>query len=182
MFNIDIVRICILSYAFSSYALAGLVVPYALCFAGGIWVPKTIDTPAASTSPAAYVVDAGLVALFGLQHSLMARDWFKRMLTRALPSCLERSTYVLAASLALCLLCWWWMPVTATVWVLENRLLLWAAWAVFWIGCFVVYYATFSIGHLELLGLKSAVWYVRGEQPAAATFKVNGIYRSRVTR
>jgi protein-S-isoprenylcysteine O-methyltransferase Ste14 len=145
-----------LIYSIVSYvAFLGSFVYFAW-FTDGIGVPRTVDSGTASSPLVAYLVDAGLVLLFGLQHSIMARASFKRAVTRVIPAALERATFVLASSVVLVLLMWLWQPMPAVVWHVDNRSaagVLWAINAVGWVGVPLV---TFLIDHFHLVGLTQA--------------------------
>ena len=117
--------------------------------------------------PTAMAIDIGLVTLFGLQHSLMARPAFKRWWTRIVPEPLERSIYVLLASLALIVLFWFWRPIPAPVWTFDNPTIALTAWIIFAIGWSIVLVSTFLINHFELFGL-SQVWRHARRAPAQA--------------
>jgi protein-S-isoprenylcysteine O-methyltransferase Ste14 len=137
---------------------------YAIGFIGNFLVPKSIDSPADGSTTASLMVDVGLLCLFALQHSVMARPAFKRLLTRVIPVAIERSTYVLASSLALMLLFWQWRPLGGVVWDIQNptgRNLLYGAFAFGWI---LVLVATFLINHFDLFGLRQ-VWRRLRDQP-----------------
>jgi len=140
-----------------SYALFLAVFVFFALFTDGVWVPKTVDGGPPSDRWAAAAIDVGLIAVFGLQHSLMARPAFKRALGRLVPERLERSTYVLASSAALALLVWQWRALPTPLWDVESRPLaaiLWSVNALGWIGVPV---SSLLIDHLELFGLKQ-VW------------------------
>ena len=141
--------------AFAGYAFAGVTVPLLLLFAGGWWLPKTVDTgPHLSTAPSV-VIDVLLLALFGLQHSGMARPAFKAFITRWVPEALERTLYIVMASLAVWVLCLGWQPLPYRIWstdgivgtVLDGG---------FWLGFALVYAATLLLNHFYLLGLSQA--------------------------
>src|SRR5688572_18200168 len=127
---------------------------YAIAFIGGFGVPTTLDGPASGPLAAALAINAGLLALFAVQHSVMARPWFKRWWTRIVPKPIERSTYVLFSSLALILLFWQWRPIGATVWAITDPVGAGVTNGLFWTGWGIVLISTFLISHFELFGLQ----------------------------
>ena len=142
-------------YSFVSYLGFLLVFGYFAPFADGVLVPKHVDSGAASSG--ALLVDVALILGFGLTHSIMARPQFKRMLTRVIPSELERATYVLVATVMLALLIWQWRPLPTVLWNIEQPVLaalLWAANVASWAAAGV---STFLIDHFELFGLTQAL-------------------------
>jgi methanethiol S-methyltransferase len=148
------IRILTLAYGVVSYVLFFLTFLYAIGFLGNVGVPKSLDSGATDPWPTALMIDLGLLSLFAVQHSVMARQGFKRLLTRAIPAAAERSTYVLASSLALLLLFWQWRPLGGIVWDVEHevgRALLYAGFAFGWM---LVLLATFVINHFDLFGLR----------------------------
>src|SRR5258705_8051020 len=128
---------------------------YAIGFIGNLFVPKTVDRGPLGPLGAGLVVNLALLGLFAVQHSVMARRGFKRWWTQIVPPAVERSTYVLAATLALALLLWQWRPIAQPViWTVENPVAVQALWAVFWLGWAILLLATFLINHFELFRLR----------------------------
>ena len=125
---------------------------YAIGFVEQLGVRKTIDSGEAGDIPTAVLVDAGLLGIFAVQHSVMARQGFKRLWTKIIPEEAERSTYVLAASLALALLLWQWRPIPQSVWSVGGVAGL-SLTAVSWFGWAMVLVSTFLISHFHLFGV-----------------------------
>lgn len=144
-------------YGVVCYAIFFLAFLYLIGFIAGVYVPKGIDDGVVTTTMQAVIVDLALVAAFGLQHSIMARSGFKRWLTRVVPESMERSTFVLAASLVLVLLYWQWQPLPQVVWSVSNPTGIQILWAVYLLGFGMVLAASFVIDHFDLFGLRQ-VW------------------------
>jgi methanethiol S-methyltransferase len=171
-------RLLPLLLAFVGYAFAGVTVPMMLLFAGGWWLPKTVDAgPHLSTGPSV-VIDLLLVALFGLQHSGMARPSFKAFITRWVPEALERTVYIVMASLAVWVLCLCWQPLPQRIWS-STGILGAVLDAGFWLGLALVYAATLLLNHFHLLGISQAYRaYVRRVPDAISDrLQVQGPYR-----
>jgi protein-S-isoprenylcysteine O-methyltransferase Ste14 len=150
---------------------------YAIGFASGLIVPKTIDTGPVVPLAEALVVNMLLLSLFAVQHSVMARKPFKRWWTQYVPKSIERSTYVLLSSLALMLLFWQWRPLTAPVWAVSDPVGAAALTALSWSGWVLVFVSTFLISHFHLFGLSQGfAKLLRIKQPEAE-FATPGLYR-----
>ena len=141
---------------------------YAVGFVGNIGVPRMLDGPATGTPVESLLIDLALLALFAVQHSVMARKGFKAWWTQIVSPAVERSTYVLAASLVLGGLCWHWQPIEGVVWSVQDPWAVTAIQAVFWLGWGVLLLATFLINHFELFGLRQVYAQLTGRGIPAA--------------
>jgi protein-S-isoprenylcysteine O-methyltransferase Ste14 len=166
-----------LTYALICYAVFLLAFLYAVGFLGHVVVPKTVDDGLIVDPGLAVAVNVSLLTLFALQHSVMARPRFKVWWTRIVPQPIERSTYVLLASLALLLLFWQWRPLPAIVWSVSEPVAAGLLMGLFWIGWLVVLASTFMISHLDLFGLKQAIQGWRSTKPGEAAFTTPLLYR-----
>jgi protein-S-isoprenylcysteine O-methyltransferase Ste14 len=171
-------RILSFTYGLASYLLFLAVFLYAIGFVGDIAVPRSIDAggPDAAFWPA-LGINLGLLGLFALQHSGMARPAFKRWWTKIIPEPIERSTYVLVASAVLALLFWQWRPMPEVVWHVEAAWGRWTLWSLFGLGWLLVLTATYMISHGHLFGLKQVYEHWRGDERSAPAFQVRGYYR-----
>lgn len=164
-------------YGFFSYVIFLATFLYAIGFVGNLAVPKAIDSGAQAPMAEALTVNLLLLGLFAIQHSVMARPAFKRWWTRLVPPAVERSTYVLLASLTLALLFWQWRPLPMPLWTVENRVGVLALHAVFWLGWGVLLVSTFLINHFELFGLRQVVARLRNRALPEPTFDTPLFYR-----
>jgi protein-S-isoprenylcysteine O-methyltransferase Ste14 len=152
-------RILHFAYGCAAYVLFLGTFLYAIAFVGGFGVPNPLDGPATTPFALALAIDAALLGVFAVQHSVMARPWFKRWWTQIVPWSLERSTYVLFASLALDLLFWQWRPLGGVVWSIDNELARGVIWALFAFGWLQVLVMTFYIDHFDLFGQYTRVQF-----------------------
>lgn len=173
MFN----RIIAFLYGVACYLAFLAAFLYAIGFIGNFLVPKSIDSGMQMSFMNALAINAGLLGLFAVQHSVMARQWFKRAWSRIVPTSVERSTYVLFSSLALLLLFWKWQPMGGVIWNVENtygRLALQALYASGWLTVLI---ATFLINHFDLFGLRQVWLYLSGRPYTPLKFRTPGLYR-----
>jgi len=170
-------RILFFAYGSLSYVIFLGTFLYALCFIGNFGVTRTLDGAASGPLGVSLAIDAGLLALFAVQHSVMARKWFKDWWTRIVPKQVERSTYVLFSSLALILLFWQWRPLGGTVWAIDDpvgRLVLRGLFAFGWV---LVLVSTFLINHFDLFGLRQVWLNLLGRPYNTLRFATPGPYR-----
>jgi len=170
-------RILAFLYGVACYLIFFVTFLYAIGFVGNVFVPKSIDSGVSIPIVQALIIDAVLLSLFAVQHSVMARQWFKRAWTKVVPEPVERSTYVLLASLMLILLFWQWRPVKTVVWNVQNptgQLLL---QALFWIGWGGVLFSTYLVDHFALFGLKQVYRYLRTVPDEPLPFKTPALYK-----
>jgi protein-S-isoprenylcysteine O-methyltransferase Ste14 len=157
-------RTLVLLYGVAAYAVFFATFLYAFGFVGNVLVPKSIDSTPSTSFVTALLVNAALLGAFALQHSIMARQSFKRLLTRMIPEPAERPTYVLFSSLALILMFWQWQPLGGTVWEIDNPAGQAAMYAGFALGWLIVLVSTFMINHFDLFGLRQ-VWLYFNHKP-----------------
>jgi methanethiol S-methyltransferase len=170
-------RFLFFAYGAASYLIFLATFVYAIAFVGGFVVPRTLDGGPQASIATALVVDCALLTLFAVQHSVMARRWFKDWWTQLMPWAIERSTYVLCASLALLLLFWQWRPIGFQIWSVENatfRLVLWTLFATGWATVLTV---TFLINHFDLFGLRQVWLPLIGRPYARIPFRTPLPYR-----
>jgi protein-S-isoprenylcysteine O-methyltransferase Ste14 len=165
-----------LLYGVVAYAVFFVTFLYAVGFVEGLLVPKTIDTGADAPLSEALVVDLLLLSLFAVQHSVMARKQFKRWWTQFVPAAVERSTYVLAASLALALLLWQWRALRDVVWEVADPQLAAAITGLSFLGFVLVLTSTFLINHFELFGLHQVVNNLAGRDMPEQKFRTPFLY------
>lgn len=170
-------RIAFFIFGSISYLIFLATFLYAIGFIGGFGVPTTLDGAPSGPLGIALAIDVGLLGLFAVQHSMMARKWFKDWCTRIVPKPLERSTYVLFSSLALILLFWQWRPLGGVVWSIEDPSARFVLRGLFAFGWGLVLVSTFLINHFDLFGMRQVWLYLRGRPYTALRFGTPGPYR-----
>jgi protein-S-isoprenylcysteine O-methyltransferase Ste14 len=171
-------RAAALVFAIACYAIFFATFLYLIVFVGDFtFAAKTVDAGPHAPTVVAAIVDLILISLFGLQHSAMARPAFKRWWTRFVPPQMERSVYVLSASIMLIILFVGWRPIDAIVWNVTSPAFSSILWLLFWAGWLTVLISTFLINHFELFGLQQAWFHVRGRQEQAPQMREPSLYR-----
>lgn len=160
------------AYAVLAYVLFLATLLYVVGWLAGV-VPQGVDEGPSAAAWVAVLVDVALLSTFAVQHSVMARPWFKRAWTRVVPGAAERATYVLLSSAAVLLLVWQWRPLGGQVWHVGGEPWRALVWVLYGAGWLVVVASTFMIGHVDLFGLKQAVRGSRYEEPG---FHTPGFY------
>jgi protein-S-isoprenylcysteine O-methyltransferase Ste14 len=165
-----------LVYAAAAYLFFLAVLGYSVGFFAGFGVPKGIDQGPRGGVPVAVAVDLTLLLLFAVQHTVMARPWFKRRWTRVVPEAAERASFVLAASLVLALQYWLWRPIGGTIWKVLGPGAD-ALWAVYAAGWSLALSSTFLISHFDLFGVRQVWLHARGIEYSPPPFTERGLYR-----
>jgi protein-S-isoprenylcysteine O-methyltransferase Ste14 len=164
-------------YGIVAYGVTLVALLYLIGFTGNLIVPKSIDSGTAGPLLQSAIVDTMLIALFAIQHSVMARPGFKRWWTRMVSAPVERSTYVLFASFALLILYWQWQPIPAPVWTVRNSAAAAVLDGIFWLGWVVLVASTFLLSHFELFGLSQVFARLFGKEPSETKFRTPLFYR-----
>ena len=166
-----------LLYGGVSYTVFLATFLYAIAFVAGVGVPRHIDNGPNASLLTALIIDLGLLTLFAVQHSGMARPAFKRWWTRFVPQPIERSTFVLVSSAVLLMLFWQWRPLPQMVWQVDNGLSRGALWSLSMLGWLLVLTSSFTINHFELFGLRQVWLHARRRTPEEEPFVLRAMYR-----
>ena len=170
-------RSLVLVYGVLSYVVFFGVFVYFIAFVTDLFVPRSINRGPGVHPLLAALMNLGLIALFAVQHTLMARSGFKRWLRRFIPDAAERSTFVLASSLVLGGLCYYWRPLPEIVWQVDSALTAGLIWTVCAAGWLLVFAASYTIDHYDLFGLRQVWLYFRRHEYSHPQFVIRGAYR-----
>jgi protein-S-isoprenylcysteine O-methyltransferase Ste14 len=170
-------RVGFFLYGIVAYLAFFVTILYMIGFLGDFLVPKTVDSGEIGPVSLAIGINVLLVALFALQHTIMARPAFKKTWTEVVPKPIERSTFVLVASAILALIFWQWRPIPATIWHFEALPVRAVFYAVFFIGWAVVFYSSFLIDHFDLFGLRQVGSYLVGREYTHPPLKTRSLYK-----
>jgi len=172
-----IIRTLVLSYGLFAFILFNVVAIYLIGFIGNFWVPKTVNSGEPIALIWALVINILLIALFGIQHSVMARPGFKQWWSKIVPTPIERSTYVLLSSVLLALLCWLWQPIPVVIWQVDNVIGYWLLYGLFAFGWLFLNYAGSLIDIFDLFGVRQVYLYWRGMPYTPVPFKEISVYK-----
>jgi protein-S-isoprenylcysteine O-methyltransferase Ste14 len=170
-------RLVAFFYGLTAYAVFFVTFLYAIGFVSGLVVPTTVDTGIVAALPEAIIVNMLLMSVFAIQHSVMARKQFKQWWTQYVPKSVERSTYVLLASLALVLLFWQWRAMPTVIWQIDDPQLAMAVMGLSFAGWLIVLTSTFLINHFELFGLHQVANNLAGRPMPAQRFRTPLFYK-----
>jgi protein-S-isoprenylcysteine O-methyltransferase Ste14 len=171
-------KLIVFSYGVICYLIgAGAYFIGLVGFSGNFLGYYSVDSGPETSLIPALLINIGLIVLFGLPHSLMARSSFKQWWTKIIPPAAERSTYMLQSGLLALLLIWQWRPITQIVWHVENPLGSTLIWGLFWLGWLIAAIATWLINHFELTGLQQVYAYVQGKEPTPPNFRTPFLYK-----
>ena len=170
-------RIAVFLYGVFCYVVSLATFLFAAAFIGNFAVTKSLDSGVQSSFLRALAINAALVALFGLQHSVMARPWFKAAWTRVVPKAAERSTYLLFSCAALLLLLWKWQPMGGVIWNAESATSRIALYSLYATGWATVLFSTFLLNHFDLFGLRQIWFNLIGRAPTPLAFRTPVLYR-----
>jgi len=169
-------RIAFFIYGVVGHLLFLGIYAWLALFLGGLILPKTIDAPVKDTFWTALAIDTGLMAVFALQHSVMARPSFKAVWTRIVPRPIERSTYVYASCAVTALLMWQWRPIDLVMWDIHNPVGRWLMWGLFAAGLLMVPAVSLLISHFDLFGTRQVWLHLQGKEYTSLPFRTPSIY------
>jgi protein-S-isoprenylcysteine O-methyltransferase Ste14 len=170
-------RVMIFTYGAIAYVVFFVTILYAIGFVGNFIVPKSIDTGQPGPAMIALLVNSALLGVFAIQHTIMARKPFKRWLTQLMPASAERSTFVLVASILLLVAFYFWIPMPDIVWQVDNEAGRMFLTGTYFLGWFLVFFATFLINHFDLFGLRQVYLELRKQPYRPLVFRTASLYK-----
>ena len=170
-------KLIVITYGLLAYAVFLGAFLYAIGFVGNFLVPKSIDTGTEANLTMSLIINALLLGVFAVQHSVMARPGFKTWWVKIVGTASERSTYVLVSSMALILLYWQWQPLQTVIWSVESEMLAYTLWGLFGFGWLIVFLSTWMINHFELFGLKQIYENLKDIDSQPPAFQAKFFYK-----
>jgi protein-S-isoprenylcysteine O-methyltransferase Ste14 len=170
-------RVLVFTYGLVAYVICLGTFVYAFGFIGNYGVPKAMDSGRENSLAQALLIDALLLGVFAVQHSVMARPWFKEWWTRFVPKIAERSTYVLVSCVLMFVLFWQWQPIGGTIWDVQNSIGRGLLFGLYVVGWIVLLTATFLINHFDLFGLRQVFLFLRGKDVKPLKFATPALYK-----
>ena len=170
-------RSLVLAYGVLSYAIFSVVFVYFIAFVVDLFVPRSVDRGPEAPPLLAALTNLGLLTLFALQHTLMARSGFKQWLTRFIPAAAERSTFVLVSSLILAAMCYYWRPLPEIVWQVDSALLAGLLWTICAAGWLLVFASSYMIDHYDLFGLRQVWLHFQRREYTHPRFVTRWVYK-----
>lgn len=167
----------VLAYGVAAYSIFFVVFNYCILFIGNILVTPSLDSPGQGNLMEALLINASLLAVFALQHSIMARPSFKRAVASFIPPHIERSTYVLASTILLAGIMYFWQPMGGVIWQLTDPTAIAIVYGLFAIGWAILFLASFQLNHFDLFGLRQVWLYFRGKPYTQLPFSKPWLYR-----
>jgi len=170
-------KLFVLLYGIFAYTMFFGIFLYSIAFTGNIWIARSLDSPQQVSMAAAILIDLLLLTVFAVQHSVMARPFFKKWLTKYIPEPAERSTYVLMSNLAMILLLAFWQPIGPVIWQIENVTMSIVIYGLFFLGWAILFTSTCLINHFDLFGLRQVWLYFIGKPYTQLRFRTPGFYK-----
>jgi len=170
-------RVLVFLYGTVAYVYFLAVFLYAVGFVGDVFVPRTVNSGETGPMGTAILINALVLGLFAIQHSVMARPAFKKAITKIIPRAAERSTFVMATNLIFTLTFWLWRPINGVVWNVESTIGATLLQVGFWAGWGLVLVSTFLIDHFELFGLKQVIRYLQKKDMTPPPFQEHSLYK-----
>ena len=170
-------RVFVFIYGVFAYILFLFLCLYLICFIDNVFVPKTIDSGSRTSFSTSLIINIILIGIWGLQHSLMARQWFKDWWTKIIKPPVERSTYTIIAILLFFLLFYQWRPIPTIIWEVDNPVGVTVLKSLYYFGWLFMFYSTFLINHFDLFGLRHVYLYLRNKEYTPLEFKTPSLHK-----
>lgn len=170
-------RVAVFAFGLLAYVAFFGTILYAMGFVNNLLVPKSISSGTGGRLVPSLLINGAFLALFAIQHTIMARKWFKQWVTGFIPPAMERSLFVLLASSILAGMFACWQPLPHIIWDVSNPILQWSLIAFSFVGWGIVLYSSFEINHFDLFGLRQVTINMMGQRYEPVKFRLGGLYR-----